>query len=156
MNFCDRRLVIFLMCTFAMSATAATSNTERAIVKRVERQQEASIELLEQTVNINSGTMNFAGVRAVGEVFEPHFNALGFTTRWVDGAAFGRAGHLIAERKGRGIHVLLIGHLDTVFEPTSPFQRFERVDANIAKGPGTADMKGGIVVGLAALRALHE
>lgn len=156
MNFCDRRLVIFLMCAFAMSATAATSNTERAIVKRVERQQEASIELLEQTVNINSGTMNFAGVRAVGEVFEPHFNALGFTTRWVDGAAFGRAGHLIAERKGRGIHVLLIGHLDTVFEPTSPFQRFERVDANIAKGPGTADMKGGIVVGLAALRALHE
>ncbi len=52
--------------------------------------------------------------------------------------------------------MLLIGHLDTVFEPTSPFQKFERIDAHIAKGPGTADMKGGIVVALAALRALHD
>ena len=77
----------------------------------------------------------------------PRFDALGFKTTWVDGAPFGRAGHLVAERKGRGPHVLLIGHLDTVFEPNHPFQRFERVDANTARGPGTADMKGGIVVG---------
>ena len=147
---------MLLICMFATSATAATSSAERALVKRVQRQQDSAIQLLEQVVNINSGTMNFPGVRAVGEVFEPYFEALGFATRWVDGAAFGRAGHLIAERKGRGIHVLLIGHLDTVFEPTSPFQTFDRIDANIAKGPGTADMKGGIVVGLAALRALDE
>jgi glutamate carboxypeptidase len=156
MTFSGRLLVAALACALTSSSLAATSGVERGLVKRIQREQEAAVQLLEQVVNINSGTMNFAGVRAVATVFEPKLKALGFTTRWVDGASFARAGHLIAERPGRGPHVLLIGHLDTVFEPTSPFQTFERVDANIAKGPGTADMKGGIVVGLAALTALHE
>lgn len=130
--------------------------SEKALVTYVKKQQEPAVELLEQVVNINSGTMNLAGVREVGAVFRPHFEALGFKTRWVDGAPFERAGHLVAERQGKGRHILLIGHLDTVFEPDSPFQKFERVDANIARGPGTADMKGGIVVALTALRALKQ
>lgn len=75
---------------------------------------------------------------------------------WIDGAPFKRAGHLVAERPGRGPHVLLIGHLDTVFEPDHPLQKFVRVDANTARGPGVSDMKGGIVVGLAALDALKQ
>jgi glutamate carboxypeptidase len=106
-------------------------------------------------VNINSGSMNFAGVRAVGDVFRAELEALGFTARWVDGAPFKRAGHLVAERRGTGPRVLLIGHLDTVFEPDSPFQRFERIDANTARGPGIIDMKGGDVVMIHALKALH-
>jgi glutamate carboxypeptidase len=89
-------------------------------------------------------------------VLRPYFDAVGFTTQWVDGATFARAGHLVAERKGAGPHVLLIGHLDTVFEPNHPFQRFERIDQHIVRGPGAADMKGGVVVGLAALAALHD
>lgn len=130
--------------------------SEKAIVAYVKTQQEPAAALLEKAVNINSGTMNFAGVRAVGDLFRPHFDALGFQTRWVDGAAFGRAGHLVAERRGKGPHVLLIGHLDTVFEPDHPFQKFERVDSNIVRGPGTSDMKGGIIVALAALNALKQ
>jgi glutamate carboxypeptidase len=148
--------LLLLVCLPSFPVYAAPSSTERALVERIRREQDNAVRLLEQVVNINSGTMNFAGVRAVADVFEPKFKALGFTTRWADGAAFGRAGHLIAERPGTGPHVLLIGHLDTVFEPNSPFQRFERIDANIVRGPGTADMKGGIVVALAALTALHE
>jgi hypothetical protein len=58
--------------------------------------------LLERIVNINSGTMNFAGVRDVGAVLRAQLDALGFTTRWVDGAPFGRAGHLVAEHSGLG------------------------------------------------------
>ncbi|MFL6619307.1 MAG: M20/M25/M40 family metallo-hydrolase, partial [Povalibacter sp.] len=92
----------------------------------------------------------------VGEIFRPRFDALGFKTEWIEGASFGRAGHLVARHNGKGKHVLLIGHLDTVFEPDHPFQRFERVDANIARGPGTADMKGGIIVALTALEALQK
>jgi glutamate carboxypeptidase len=111
------------------TALAAPSAAERALVKRVQAQQDSSIALLEEIVNINSGTMNFAGVRRVADVLRPRFEALGFTVRWENGAAFGRAGHLIAEHPGRGRHVLLIGHLDTVFEPNHPFQRFQRVDA---------------------------
>lgn len=129
---------------------------EKAMIAHVKSRQDSAVQLLEQAVNINSGTMNFTGVREVGELFRPRFEELGFTTEWVDGAGFGRAGHLVARRAGKGKHVLLIGHLDTVFEPDHPFQRFERVDQNIVRGPGTADMKGGIVVALTALEALQK
>lgn len=150
------RSVLLLLLCIAGTASAAPSAAERALVKRVQAQQESSIALLEQIVNVNSGTRNFAGVRKVADMLRPRFEALGFQVRWEDGAAFGRAGHLIAEHPGRGRHVLLIGHLDTVFEPDHPFQRFERVDAQTVRGPGTSDMKGGLVVALAALTALKE
>lgn len=136
-------------------ATAAVTQEEKKLVASIEQHEPAAIDLLQEIVDINSGTLNLAGVRKVGEALRPHFDALGFKTRWEDGAPYGRAGHLIAERDGRGPHVLLIGHIDTVFEPGHPFQRFERKD-HIAIGPGTADMKGGVVVALSALRALEE
>jgi glutamate carboxypeptidase len=94
------------------------------------------------------------GVREVGRAFRAELDALGFKTRWVDGAAFKRAGHLVADHPGRGPRILLIGHLDTVFEKDSPFQKFERLDDRTARGPGIIDMKGGDVVMIAALKAL--
>lgn len=155
MRFLQAFLCVIGLC-FAGLAGAAPSAAERALVKRVQAQEQSSVALLEEIVNVNSGTMNFAGVRRVADMLRPHFEALGFQVRWEDGAAYGRAGHLIAERPGRGRHVLLIGHLDTVFEPNHPFQRFERVDAQTVRGPGTSDMKGGLIVALAALTALKE
>ena len=139
----------------APAGSERLSPDEQAIVAQVDAGNAAALALLERAVNINSGSMNFAGVRAVGDLFRQEFDALGFTTRWVDGTPFGRAGHLVAERPGPGPRVLLIGHLDTVFEADSPFQRFERLDAATARGPGIIDMKGGDVVMLSALRALH-
>jgi glutamate carboxypeptidase len=153
--------VSLLLASFCGTALAAPRDkSETAMVEYVKTQQEPAIQLLETVANINSGTMNFAGVRKTGDVFEPRFAALGFKTQWIDGTPFGRAGHLVAHRqgkaKGKGKHILLIGHLDTVFEPGSPFQKYRRVDANIASGPGTADMKGGIIVALVALAALDK
>ena len=101
---------------------------ERAIVAHVDAHNAEALALLERAVNINSGTQNHAGVREVGKVFAAELEALGFTTRWVDGAPFKRAGHLVAERARPGRRVLLIGHLDTVFEADSPFQKFERLE----------------------------
>ncbi len=123
------------------------------MVAHVDGNQEQSFALLERAVNINSGTLNAAGVRRVGDLFRAEFDTLGFRTEWVDGAPFARAGHLLAQRGEHGPRILLIGHLDTVFEPDSPFQKFQR-QGYLARGPGTSDMKGGIVVMLAALRAL--
>lgn len=144
------------ICGFSGAAVARQDAKEKALVAHVNANEKGHIALLEQIVTVNSGTMNFAGVRQVGDMLRPRFEALGFQVKWVDGTPFGRAGHLIATRAGRGPHVLLIGHIDTVFEPDHPFQKWERVDANIVRGPGTADMKGGIIVGLAALDALRE
>jgi len=151
-------LVALAIAAPAHAAAAGLSATERTIAASVDRHQPQSLALLERAVNLNSGTMNADGVRAVGRLFQPELAALGFTVRWVDGAAWGRAGHLVAQRNGRGAgpRVLLIGHLDTVFEPDSPFQRFERLSDSTAHGPGVIDMKGGDVVMMLALRALAD
>jgi glutamate carboxypeptidase len=134
---------------------SSMSPAERTIVQHVQAHAADALALLERAVNINSGTMNVAGVREVGRLFGAELDALGFKSRWVDGAAFKRAGHLVAEHPGNGPRILLIGHLDTVFEADSPFQKFERVGAASAKGPGVLDMKGGDVIMLQALRALE-
>jgi glutamate carboxypeptidase len=107
-------------------------------------------------VNQNSGSLNFPGVEAVGRMMRAELEPLGFAVRWVPMAEAGRSGHIVATHKGsgRGRKMLLIGHLDTVFEPDSPFQRFARRDGNIAEGPGVGDDKGGMVVMVAALRAM--
>ncbi len=122
----------------------------------VERENMRSIALLERLVNQNSGTLNLAGVAAVGEMVRAELEPLGFTVRWIDMRETGRAGHIVATHSGsgRGKRALLIAHLDTVFEPESPFQRFVR-DGNRAVGPGVGDDKGGIVVIVAAMRAMH-
>jgi glutamate carboxypeptidase len=140
----------------SLAQTSNLSATERSIVKAVDAHNASSLALLERIVNINSGTQNFAGVRQVADMLRAQFDSLGFRTRWVDGKAFNRAGHLVAEHAGTGPKLLLIGHLDTVFEPTSNFQKFERINDSTAKGPGVIDMKGGDVIILAALRAIKD
>ncbi len=154
-------LACLLMTSVAVSAgggqqQGSLSGDERRIVEHVDRHRAEALTLLERAVNINSGTQNFAGVREVGKLFAAEFEQLGFQTRWIDGAPFKRAGHLIADHRGGGRRFLLIGHLDTVFEADSPFQKFERLDDGHARGPGIIDMKGGGVIIVQALRALRE
>ena len=129
------------------------SEVERRITSEVDARAAEAIDLLERAVNINSGSMNFDGVREVGVLFRQEFDALGFETQWIDGTSWDRAGHLIARRDGSGPRLLLIGPLDTVFEPSSPFQSFDR-EGDRAQGPGVVDMKGGDVVIVHALKAL--
>ena len=134
------------------------SRTERKIVEKVKSLDEASISFLEEVVNINSGSLNKKGVKEVGSVFNKAFKEIGFQTRWIDmPEEMNRAGHLFASIDGnRGKKLLLIGHLDTVFEENSPFQSFERLNDSMAYGPGANDMKGGDVVVLFALKALAD
>jgi glutamate carboxypeptidase len=126
---------------------------ERRAVEIAEARAAEAVALLERVVNIPSATQNLDGVRAVGRVFAAEFEAIGFATRWEEmPPAMRRAGHLIAERTGtRGRRLLLIGHLDTVLEG----RKFER-RGNRGYGPGACDMKGGDVVLLFALKALHQ
>ena len=137
-----------------MSQTPGMNAEEKALVTFVDAHNNGALTLLERVVNINSGTQNHAGVQEVGKVFRQELDALGFKTRWVDGVAFKRAGHLIGEHPGPGPKILLIGHLDTVFEADSPFQKFEKIDETHARGPGVIDMKGGNVILVQALKAL--
>jgi glutamate carboxypeptidase len=133
------------------------SKKETLILKLVDKRYDESIRFLEQVVNINSGTNNTQGVREVGRLFDEQYKKIGFGTQWIDMPAdMKRAGHLFAEHKGaKGKRLLLIGHLDTVFEPDSPLQKWSDNDS-IAVGPGVNDMKGGDVIMLYALKALAD
>ncbi len=129
---------------------------EQRMVEWIDAHREDAIALLEETVNISSGTMNHDGVRKVGDVMRRELDALGLTTEWIDlPPETDRAGHLFGRKvTGSGKKFVLIGHLDTVFEADDSFQGFRR-DGDIATGPGVDDMKGGNVVIVYALRALQ-
>jgi glutamate carboxypeptidase len=141
----------------AAAAPAFAAKSDAALAKiaaAVDAQAPAAVELLQTLVVQNSGTFNRAGVEQVAATVEQELKALGFATRRVSGEARQRGPHLVAERAGkRGARLLLIGHMDTVFEPFHPFKGFVR-DGDRAIGPGTNDMKGGLVVMIAALKAL--
>jgi glutamate carboxypeptidase len=149
-------LAIALLAGSTAQAQRLTA-TERKLVASVQQRLPQTEQLLERVVNINSGTLNVAGVREVGQIFRQEFEALGFKTEWVAmPAAMQRAGHLVAQHPGKkGKKLFLIGHLDTVFELDMPFTKFTRLNDSIATGQGVNDMKGGDVVILAALQALH-
>lgn len=148
-----------LLTAPAPAHTQRLSPEEERIAAHVDAHADDAIALLERVVNINSGTFNPEGVREVGRVLGAEMEALGMEVRWVElPDSLNRAGHLFAETPGprrRGKRLLLIGHLDTVFEKDSPFQSFTR-SGSTATGPGVVDMKGGDVVIVAALRALHS
>jgi len=147
------RLAALLAISGIGTAHADLDRTERTISRHAAEGQTAAEALLQRVVDIESPTENTAGVRAVGDAFSEELRAIGFSTRWVElPAGMNRAGHLVAETGGkRGKRLLLLGHLDTVLSG----ERFRREGAR-AFGTGTADMKGGAVVMLQALKALHE
>ena len=143
-----------LFVSFAFSSIL--NKAEKEIQKYVDQNTEEAINLVEKVVNINSGTLNIAGNKTVGKIFQVELDQLGFKTYWVTyPKTVKRSGHLFAEmRGGMGKKIVLIGHLDTVFEPDSPFQKFTR-DGDVAYGPGVSDMKAGDVSMIYAMKALN-
>jgi glutamate carboxypeptidase len=148
-------LLFALAITAAAPAAADLSRPERAMIATVDAEQQRTLAMLERWVNQNSGSLNIQGVTKVGEMLREELEPLGFTVEWIDMKATGRAGHILARHAGKagGKRLLLIGHLDTVFEPDSPFQRWVR-KGNDGEGPGAGDDKGGMAVMIAALRAM--
>jgi glutamate carboxypeptidase len=135
-------------------AAAELSPAEQSMVQTVDAEHDRTVAMLGQWVEQNSGTMNFEGVHAVGEMVRKELEPLGFKLRWTDESGANRAGNLIAYHKGRGTKILLIAHLDTVFEKSSPFQHWE-IKGDTGVGPGSSDDKGGMAVIVAALRAMQ-
>ena len=150
--------ILPLALCISMGASAAElDSTEQKMAEWIDANLENAINLLEETVNIGSGTMNHDGVRKVGVVMRRELDAIGLDTEWIEmPPEINRAGHLFGRHEGAGgPKFLLIGHLDTVFEADDSFQAFVR-DGNSAQGPGIEDMKSGNVVIVFALRALKE
>ena len=151
-------LAAIVFATFAAAPAFALDKSEKTMIATVDKEVARGEALLEKLVNVNSGTMNFAGVEEVGKMMRVELEELGFKVIWVPMSAAKRSGHIIAEHPGpkgyKGEKMLLIGHIDTVFEPSSPFQVYKKLGGDIAEGPGVNDMKGGLVVMVQALRAM--
>ena len=145
------RLAANLLALTAATAAAPLNETEQRIAAAAEAGMATFAAELEAHVKISSPTEDHAGVRRLGAWFEAEFARLGFDVRWSPIPDAKRSGHVVAERRGaQGRRLLLIGHLDTVL-PAGEF----RIENGRAYGSGTNDMKGGNLVLLHALRALH-
>ncbi len=149
-------VLVAVQLALAPAAQAKLSPAEAKMAKTVEAEQGRSLALLEKLVNQNSGSQNLEGVEKVGAMMRAELEPLGFKVEWKPMRDTGRAGHLIATHVGKPgtKRLLLIAHLDTVFEPDSPFQTFTR-KGDMGEGPGAGDDKGGMVVVVAALRAMQ-
>ena len=144
----------FILITLLASACLAqTLNAdEKRIAAYIDRNLDAEIALIAKTVDIESPTEDLAGVKSSGTLLQEELAAIGLATRWIDMPATAkRAGHLFAESKGaKGKRLLLLGHLDTVLRG----EKYRR-DGNTVYGTGVGDMKGGNVIAVYALKALH-
>ncbi len=154
-----RSIALGLLLSLAAPVSAALTPAETKMAATIDAEYERTVGLLEQLVNQNSGSMNLEGVEIVSRMMRAELEPLGFKVDWVPMAAAKRAGHLIATKKGKAgtKRLLLIAHLDTVFEKDSPFQTFKRLTkagVDEAEGPGAGDDKGGMVTIVAALRAM--
>ena len=115
---------------------------------------------LETLVNIDCGSYTPEGVNRVADLVADRMTALGMALERRrheprDGEA--QLGDLLVGRlAGRGPRLLLIGHMDTVFDPGTAATRPYRTEGGRAYGPGVTDMKAGLLGGIGALRALVE
>ena len=151
------KIILTGLLFISLALSDGLSKAEKTIQTYVDKHMEEAIDLVEKVVNINSGTLNIDGNKTVGKIFQTELDQLGFNTYWVTyPETVKRSGHLFAEmRGGKGKKIVLIGHLDTVFELDHPFQKFTR-DGDTAYGPGVSDMKAGDVSMIYAMKALDN
>jgi glutamate carboxypeptidase len=115
------------------------------------------LKLLSQVVDIDSGTGDVEGGRKIAAILSARLKAMGFSIESVKAEAEGLPDNTVATLIGTGKgRILLIGHIDTVFEPGTAGKRPFRMDAEKAYGPGVSDEKGGVIEGVYALQILHD
>ena len=125
----------------------------KELIAYLDSRQADMLALLERMVNIDSGTLDKAGVDRVGALLAERLAGLGFKLEVVRQREYGD--HLVGRKAGRDKRrILFVGHMDTVFATGTAAQRPFRIEAGRAYGPGVLDMKGGIVCLLFALEAL--
>jgi glutamate carboxypeptidase len=138
----------------ALPALAAPRRDD-GLWKAAEAAREGQLKLLETVVNIDSGTGDVEGGRRVLDVLAPRLEALGARIERVPAEIPGLPDNLVATLKGKGkARILMIGHVDTVFEPGTTAKWRYVADGNRATGPGVGDEKGGVVQAITALEIL--
>ncbi|MCB2014950.1 MAG: hydrolase [Sphingobium sp.] len=126
------------------------------------------LDQVRQWAKVNSGSHNLDGLTEMASLLADAFSVLPGALRLVDGepmTSIAPDGHSITRQMGQHMmlsvrpdaekRILLTGHMDTVFAADHPFQALTWLDDATLNGPGVADMKGGIALMLAALKAFE-
>jgi glutamate carboxypeptidase len=116
---------------------------------------------LEQMVNVDCGSYTPAGVNEIADLCQARMLALGFKVDRRPHVPVGGEPQLgdllIGTLDGAGgSNVLLVGHMDTVFDEGTVKERPFRIEGDVARGPGVSDMKGGLLTGFHAVEVLQE
>jgi glutamate carboxypeptidase len=136
---------------------AAAPQPQAKVYAAVEAHRAAALALLEQIVDIDSGTGDVEGGTRVEAVLAERLRALGAEVRSVPAEAPDLPPNLVAVFHGKGKgRILIVAHIDTVFGPGTVAGRPFSVDGDRAHGPGVGDEKGGVVNAVTALAMLHD
>lgn len=139
------------------SAANAAPRPDQAILTAAKAAYPGEMSLLEQIVNIDSGTGNVEGGQKIQAILAQRLAAIGAKVELKPAEVPGLPPNLVATLTGAGKgRVLLIGHIDTVFEPGEAAKRPFRIEGSLGHGPGVMDEKGGVVTGVTALELLHK
>jgi glutamate carboxypeptidase len=125
----------------------------RNLARNVEAQLPRYLAELEELVNIDCGSYTPEGVNRVADFCTDALGALGATVERLPSDGLGDL--VIGRLGGDGPRLLLIGHMDTVFDPGTAAERPFRREGDQALGPGVTDMKGGLLAGFHAVAALQ-
>jgi glutamate carboxypeptidase len=139
------------------TGTTATDLEIDAVRSSIANDLPAYLEDLEELVNIDCGTYTPEGVNEVGRWTAGFLSDLGADID-IRPDPEGRFGNTVVATfggKADGPRILLIGHMDTVFDPGTAAERPFRIDDGTAHGPGVTDMKSGLLAGLYALKAIN-
>jgi len=136
---------------------SADAKPNNQILAAVEACKPGARVLLEQVVGIDSGSDDADGLVKVGAIFSARLRELGATVREIPSVSPGVGNNIVASLKGTGPgRILLIAHIDTVFDRGTVAKRPPRWEGERYFGPGAADDKGGGVTAICALRALQS
>ncbi len=145
------------MATIHPPAAGVTADDLTAIEANLQADETAYLADLERLVNIDCGSYTPAGVDEVGRFVAGFLADLGATVE-VRPDPTGRLGATVigtlSGPASPGARLLLIGHMDTVFDPGTVAERPFAIAEGLATGPGVTDMKSGLLAGLYAIRAL--
>ncbi len=136
---------------------AALKGLEADICGWLAGQHQAMLGLLEEVVNIDSGSYDKAGVDKVGDRFIQHFTERGLPTKVEPHETFGNAIHIrLDDSLSNERPIVLMGHRDTVFPKGEVARRRFKIEGGRAYGPGVADMKAGLVMNAFVLEAFKR
>ena len=150
-------LAIGILAAAGAASAAPKPAKDAKVWAAAEAARAGQLKLLEQVVNIDSGTGDAEGGRKVAAVLVPRLKAMGMNIETVKAEADGLPENTVATLTGTGKgRILIISHLDTVFGPGTVAKWPFRIDGDRATGPGVSDEKGGVIEAVTAIQLLRD